>query len=175
MLFLRTLLRIGWLVSAQEIDPLAQGIPSISPLLPSERPYITSSYGMRIHPLDQTYRMHTGLDLACPRGFQLVYATARGRVSVAGHRPGMGLSIALDHPGGYGTLYGHLSDVYVQEGEVIQVGEVIGLMGRTGTATGVHLHYSLRKGGKWVDPLPYLTLYEAFLNKKDAVRASWEK
>ena len=147
---------------------LQSGIPSICPLQPGENPFITSYFGMRYHPLDGKYKMHNGIDLACPRGFQFVYATACGIILHAGSRQGLGLSISILHFSEYESGYGHLSALYVKKGDWVEAGDVIGVMGQTGRATGVHLHYSLRKDGKWVDPLPYLTLYKSIENKKDA-------
>lgn len=143
-------------------------IPGICPLNEVEEPYLTSGYGMRMHPLDRKYKQHLGLDLACPRGFQLVYATAHGRVIRSGNQKGLGLSLTLLHPSGYETTYGHLSTLYVRENDRVKLGEIIGVMGSTGKATGIHLHYSIRKAGQFVDPLPYLRLYNEFLKNNDA-------
>jgi murein DD-endopeptidase MepM/ murein hydrolase activator NlpD len=177
MKFLLLILVLGTVTYglAQEKVPELRDTPSISPLDPGERPCITSFYGLRLHPLDRQYRIHAGLDMTCPKGFQLVYATARGRVLFAGYDPGLGLAVTIDHPSGYHSVYGHLSTLYVNKGDEVDWGEVIGLMGQTGKATGIHLHYGLRKDGRWVDPLPYLSLYEAYITKKDASRASQEK
>ncbi|GAB3179692.1 M23 family metallopeptidase [Telluribacter humicola] len=147
-------------------------IPGICPLHEEEVPYLTSGYGLRLHPLEGKFKQHQGLDLACRRGFQLVYATANGRVIWSGHQKGLGLSLTLLHPSGYETTYGHLSALYIRENDWVRRGEIIGTMGRTGKATGIHLHYAIRKAGQFVDPLPYLRLYEEYIKNKDAGQAS---
>ena len=152
-------------------SPLSE-VPALCPLQYSEYPYVTSQFGMRYHPMDRKYRMHYGIDLACSKGFQFVHATGEGIVRFAGEQTGLGKNISIAHPSGYESGYGHLSEIYVVIGDRIQAGEVIGVMGQSGMATGYHLHYSLRKNGKWVDPLPYLTLYESAVEKKDAEKAS---
>ena len=63
----------------------------------------------------------------------------------------------IDHGGGISTLYGHLSDVYVEEGDIVVAGEPIGAVGSTGWSTGPHLHFEVRIDGKAVNPLPYIT------------------
>lgn len=88
-------------------------IPGICPLKQDESPYVTSRYGRRMHPLDGVYKQHQGLDLACSRGFQFVYATANGQVVRSGYQKALGNFIVVDHPSGYETVYGHLSALYV--------------------------------------------------------------
>lgn len=152
-----------------------ENIPSISPLEAGESPWISSFFGMRLHPIDGVYKPHLGLDLVCRRGFQFVYATANGQVTWVGERGGLGLAIEVSHANGYNTGYGHLGAVYVRQGDQVKIGEVLGVMGSSGKATGIHLHYTVNSNGVAVDPLPYLTLYEQIINKKDAFRASLTK
>jgi|GEM_PF-5087988 len=149
-----------------------EDIPSISPLEAGESPRVSSPFGIRFHPIDRVLKPHLGIDLVCRRGFQFVYATASGRVTFAGNRGGLGLAIEVNHASGYRTGYGHLGTIYVQEDDQVRIGEVLGVMGSSGKATGIHLHYTVIKNGTVVDPLPYLTLYEDFINRKDAFRAS---
>ncbi len=147
-------------------------IPSISPLQVGESPRISSLFGMRLHPIDGIHKPHLGIDLVCRRGFQFVYATANGRVIFARSKKGLGLTVEVNHANGYTTGYGHLGTIYVKQGETVRIGEVLGLMGSSGKATGVHVHYTISINGTAVDPLPYLTLYEDFIKRKDALRAS---
>ncbi|WP_373513780.1 M23 family metallopeptidase [Persicitalea sp.] len=149
-----------------------EDMPSISPLAAGELPWISSPFGMRFHPIDRVLKPHLGIDLVCRRGFQFVYATANGRVTFAGKRGGLGLAIEVNHANGYRTGYGHLGTIYVREDDQVRIGEVLGVMGSSGKATGIHLHYTVVKNDTPIDPLPYLTLYEDFINRKDAQKAS---
>lgn len=149
-----------------------EDIPSISPLEAGELPWVSSPFGMRLHPIDRVLKPHQGIDLVCRRGFQFVYATANGRVTFAGNRGGLGLAIEVSHASGYRTGYAHLGAIYVQEDDQVRIGEVLGVIGSSGRVTGIHLHYTVIKNGTAVDPLPYLTLYEDFINRKDAFQAS---
>lgn len=149
-----------------------EDIPSISPIEAGELPWISSPFGMRFHPIDRVFKPHLGIDLVCRRGFQFVYATANGRVTFAGKRGGLGLAIEVNHANGYRTGYGHLSTVYVREDDQVRIGEVLGVMGSSGKVTGIHLHYTVTKNDTPIDPLPYLTLYKYFINRKNAQKAS---
>ena len=151
---------------------LLKDIPSISPIQAGESPRISSLFGMRLHPIDGVYKPHLGIDLVCRRGFQFVYATANGRVIFAGSNKGLGLAVEVSHAYGYTTGYGHLDAVYVNQDDQVRIGEVLGVMGSSGKATGVHVHYTISINGTAVDPLPYLTLYEYFIKRKDALRTS---
>ena len=147
-------------------------IPSINPLQLSENPYISSLYGFRYHPIKKLYKKHNGIDLACNKGFQFVYATADGIVSRSGYYGDLGLSVTINHPTGFTTKYGHLSGIFVRANATVKIGEVIGVMGQTGMATGIHLHYCVSRDGINLNPLPYLTLYQEFKQKRDAFKAS---
>lgn len=150
-------------------------IPSINPIEINEKPFITSLYGHRIHPIKKRYIKHEGIDLACRKGFQFIYATADGIVSKSGYNGGLGLSVSIKHPSGFETIYGHLSGLYVRSGSEVRIGTVIGVMGETGLAKGIHLHYAVKKNGVLINPLPYLTLYQEFKQKRDALKASLSK
>jgi LysM repeat protein len=99
---------------------------------------------------------HRALDIAVPLGTP-VKAVDRGRVVKAGWNPtGYGFRVVIDHGIDYVTLYGHLQDVYVKEGEVVGKGQVIGLSGSNGNITGPHLHFEIRDFGYLVNPLKLL-------------------
>ena len=122
-------------------------------LLPQTgRRRVTSGYGLRWDPLGAGWRAHAGVDLAAAYGSPVV-ASANGRVSAARWQGGYGLLVALDHGAGVETRYGHLSQLSVQEGQVVKKGDVIGYVGSTGRSTGPHLHYEVREGGRAVDPV----------------------
>lgn len=112
----------------------------------------TSGFGWRLHPLIGSWLMHSGRDLAAPEGTPVVAALS-GRVVSSGLAGGYGLAVEIEHQGPRRrTLYGHLSELYVQEGETVRQGEVIGRVGSTGLSTGPHLHFELRlpQDGGWV-------------------------
>ncbi|MPR37411.1 M23 family metallopeptidase [Salmonirosea aquatica] len=129
-----------------------EDIPCISPLEAGESPWISSAFGMRLHPIDRVPKPHLGLDLVCRRGFQFVYATANGQVAFAGDRGGLGLAIEVNHVRGYTTGYGHLGSIFVRVGDQVRIGEVLGVTGSSGKATGIHLHYTVIRNGTAVDP-----------------------
>ncbi len=106
---------------------------------------ITSLFGWRIHPIDGNPRFHSGTDLGAPIGTPVLAAYA-GRVIMADFLGGYGLAVALDHnKGSQQTLYGHLSEIFVQPGEQVKQGTVIGRVGDTGNSTGPHLHFEFRQ------------------------------
>jgi murein DD-endopeptidase MepM/ murein hydrolase activator NlpD len=106
---------------------------------------ITSAFGWRIHPALGSSRFHSGTDLGAPTGTPVVAALA-GQVSVANFLGGYGLAVVLQHEKATKeTLYGHLSEILVKQGEEVKQGEVIGLVGSTGLSTGPHLHFEIRK------------------------------
>lgn len=127
--------------------------------LPLKASYrISSPFGYRTHPVTgEKNKLHTGMDMAVPKGTP-VYAAESGVVITAQAVNGYGNCIIIDHGGGLWTLYGHLmpGGILVKNGETVKRGEKIGLVGMTGTATGYHLHFEVRKDGVAVNPAPYL-------------------
>lgn len=131
----------------------AQEPPTISPLDHYKR--ITSNFGQRYNPLKKQQDFHKGIDFAAKIGTP-VQATASGTVkSVQSAEGGYGLKIEIAHSEGFVTKYAHLSDIQVKEGELVTLGQVIGLSGNTGASTAPHLHYEVLKDGKYVDPKNY--------------------
>ena len=116
---------------------------------------ITSGFGPRLHPLFETTRMHTGLDLSGSTGTPVKAADA-GTVAVAGTRGGYGTTVIVDHNNGLATLYAHLSRLAVSEGAKVARGQVVGYVGSTGYTTGPHPHFEVRSNGNPVDPMRYL-------------------
>ena len=117
-------------------------------------PRITSGFSLRRrHPVHGTYRAHLGVDYGAPTGSAVV-AVAAGTVVSAGWAGGGGNQVRLRHSGGYETYYLHLSRFAkgVRAGTRVAQGEVVGFVGATGTATGPHLDYRLRKNGVFVNP-----------------------
>lgn len=112
----------------------------------------TSGFGWRLHPLLGSWLLHAGRDLAAPEGTPVV-AALDGTVINSGLAGGYGLAIELEHRDPWRrTLYGHLSELYVQAGDRVRQGEVIGRVGSTGLSTGPHLHFEVRLPGDggWV-------------------------
>lgn len=116
---------------------------------------LSSPFGYRIHPITGKKKLHSGMDMAAPKGTP-IYAAETGVVTVAQSWSGYGNCIIIDHGGGLWTLYGHLSVIQVKKGETVKRGEKIGLVGSTGQSTGNHLHFEVRKNAEPVNPAPYL-------------------
>ena len=112
---------------------------------------MTSGFGMRRHPILGYARMHAGVDFAAGYGAP-IYATSDGQVRFAGRRGGHGNYVRLEHGGGIGTGYAHMSRMAVSPGMRVRRGQVIGYVGSTGLSTGPHLHYELYRGGRAVNP-----------------------
>lgn len=113
---------------------------------------ITSGFGARRHPILGYTRMHGGVDFGAPSGSP-IYAVGDATVSYAGWHGGHGNYVRLEHGGGFGTGYAHMSRIAVASGTRVRAGQVIGYVGSTGLSTGPHLHYELYKGGAKVNPL----------------------
>ncbi|MCS7184718.1 MAG: LysM peptidoglycan-binding domain-containing M23 family metallopeptidase [bacterium] len=114
--------------------------------------YISSNFGMRRHPIFGDWRFHSGMDIPKPYG-EPVRASRSGYVKFAGYNGGYGKLVILKHPDGYETWYGHLSKIYVKEGQYVLRGKVIGRVGDTGYTTGPHLHFEFRTpSGKPINP-----------------------
>jgi Peptidase family M23 len=122
---------------------------------PVEQAGISSTFGMRRHPLDHVRRMHFGVDLASGTG-RVVSAAAKGFVVRAGWMGGYGLVVEVRHDGELTTRYGHLSAILCAPGDAVETGQPLGLVGRTGKATGPHLHFEVWRGGTPKDPLAWL-------------------
>ncbi len=128
-------------------------VPLTSPVRADHR--FTSPYGPRRDPFHGRRAFHSGIDLAAPLRTP-IYATAGGAVKKVGRRGGYGNLIEIDHGNGVVTRYAHLYAYLVRRGDTVTSGERIGLMGRTGRATGVHLHYEVVVDGQHVDPAAFL-------------------
>ena len=114
--------------------------------------HITSLFGMRRHPILGYVRMHAGVDFGAQYGSP-IYAVADGVVSFAGRHGGHGNYVRLEHGGGTGTGYGHMSRIAVFPGMRVRAGQVIGYVGSTGLSTGPHLHFEAYQNNRIVNPL----------------------
>ncbi len=141
--------------------------PSIMPVKNTNLVRLTSSFGERVHPILKKKKMHEGLDFSIPVGND-VMATANGTVvKVAKLKTGYGNLIKIDHNRQYLTVYAQLSGILIEEGQVVKRGEVIALSGNSGSSTGPHLHYEVRKiNGKALDPIYFIQNYDFKSNTK---------
>lgn len=113
---------------------------------------LSSRFGPRADPFTGTRSNHTGIDMACPTGTPIM-ATASGTITYSGTSPVFGYYVIINHGNGYQSLYGHMSKILVKKGQWVSQGTRIGLVGSTGYSTGPHLHFTVYKNGKLVDPL----------------------
>ena len=137
------------------IAPAPRTGVSVPSRMPVEGVRLTSSYGMRDHPVLRQRRQHNGVDLAAAHGTP-VYATADGRIGKAQYWGSYGNYVQIEHGGNLQTRYAHLSSYTVSSGEQVRKGDLIGYIGSTGRSTGPHLHYEVRVQGEPVDPVPYM-------------------
>jgi len=137
-----------------KIDPEFLSLfPSIFPF--ENKALVSSVYGTRTHPINGMIKLHNGVDFACPKGSAII-ATANGRVlKVEYGNPITGNSVTVSHLEGYKTFYGHLDRIEVLPNALVVSGDVIAISGESGKVTGSHLHYSIIKDGRSLDPLPY--------------------
>jgi murein DD-endopeptidase MepM/ murein hydrolase activator NlpD len=112
---------------------------------------VSSSFGMRRHPILGYSRMHKGMDFRAGYGTPILAATD-GRVVAAGWAGGYGKQVRIAHAGGLLTSYSHMSRISAQPGTMVRQGQVIGYVGSTGLSTGPHLHYELYRNGAPVNP-----------------------
>lgn len=148
--------------SFDEIMKLAKGkekmlasIPAIQPVTNKDLTRLASGFGVRIHPVYKTYRMHTGVDFTAPVGTP-IYATGDGKVSnPTDGMSGYGKVIVINHGFGYQTVYAHCSKIIVRPGQAVKRGEIIGYVGNSGLSTGPHVHYEVLKNGQHVNPVNF--------------------
>lgn len=136
---------------------------------------ISSTFGMRVHPIHKTWTGHKGVDYAAPTGTP-IHSTSDGVVEFAGTQSGYGNVVIIKHDNKYSTLYGHQSRIApgIRKGVHVTQGELIGYVGATGWATGPHLHYEFRINDKPVDPLSVDLPVAQKLEGKDAVAFAQE-
>jgi murein DD-endopeptidase MepM/ murein hydrolase activator NlpD len=125
--------------------------PSIWPV----KGWVTSGFGPRVSPFTEKPAWHDGLDIGAAANAP-VQAPAQGRVTAVGFDPKLGNVVKVDHGFGIETLYGHLAKALVKEGQRVKRGEVVGLVGSSGLATGPHLHYMVKLHGQALDPVKYI-------------------
>ncbi|MDP8225375.1 MAG: peptidoglycan DD-metalloendopeptidase family protein [Candidatus Lernaella stagnicola] len=112
---------------------------------------VTSRYGMRRHPILGRRMMHNGVDYGAPVGTP-VWAVADGKVTSAGSAGAAGRMVKISHPGGYVTMYLHLSRIQVRSGQRVRQRQMIGRVGSTGRSTGPHLDFRVKHNGRYINP-----------------------
>ena len=117
---------------------------------------LTSPFGNRLHPVLKVYRMHNGIDMACPKGTP-IYATRAGKVTTASYQAGgAGYYVSINHLDGFSSIYMHMTNYVVSAGQTVSQGQLIGYVGSTGISTGPHLHFGISYAGTYVNPLAYI-------------------
>ncbi len=116
---------------------------------------VSSPFGMRWN------RHHKGIDIPAPKGTPILAAKSGVVVYRGFHKRGYGNVVILEHENGVRTLYAHASKTIVKKGKFVEVGQVIGYVGRTGKTTGAHLHFEINLDGEYVNPLDYLAKRES--------------
>jgi len=117
--------------------------------------WISSHFGGRSDPFTGQRAFHAGVDFAGPPGSKVI-ATGPGVVSFSGYKNGYGYVVEITHPTGYLTRYGHNSRNLVREGQTVQKGDSIAVIGSTGRSTGTHVHFEVERDGKVQNPMKYL-------------------
>ena len=125
--------------------------PSIWPV----KGWVTSGFGPRISPFTEKPAWHDGLDIGAAPNTP-VRAPAQGRITSTSYDPKLGNMVRVDHGYGVETLYGHLAKAVVKEGQRVERGDVIALVGSSGLSTGPHLHYMVKVNGQALDPRKYI-------------------
>lgn len=143
---------------------------------PAVRMRVSSKFGMRFHPILKKWQMHNGVDFASPTGTP-VYAAADGVVKAAGWAGPAGKLVLIKHADGYVTGYAHLHKIMpgIIPGATVTSYDVIGQVGTTGRSTGPHLHFTLRKDGKYIDPLNTDFQYEHPIQRASALDVAYRK
>jgi len=136
-------------------EPSSVKIKHAWPLSSEDTQYISSTYGIRADPFTNEPAFHEGLDIAAEVGTP-IYASADAVVDVAKKHRQLGNYVMLRHADGTYTRYAHLSEILVNEGDVLSAGDPLGKMGSTGRSTGSHLDYTMYIGGVAVNPLRHL-------------------
>ena len=130
------------------------GIPYLWPVM-TDSYHLSSPFGWRSDPFRKTRKWHGGMDIADRMGSPIV-AAADGTVIFVGWRMGYGNLVEIKHENGFTTRYGHLTRGTVKEGDRVNAGDLVALMGSTGRSTGSHLHFEVRKDGNVLSPLAFI-------------------
>jgi len=116
---------------------------------------LTSGFGYRLHPVTGENAFHEGLDIANSR-WTPIYATADGIVTSAAVDGNFGNLVVIDHGNGYSTKYAHMTKIMLEKGQLVKRYTLVGYMGNSGRATGIHLHYEVHRDGAAQNPEKYI-------------------
>lgn len=119
------------------------------------RATVTSAYGWRTHPITGKQSFHNGVDLAAGSG-TAIYAVRSGTVTTATYSSVYGYYVTVNHGDGYSSLYAHMTDYVVSNGQYVEKGQLLGYVGSTGWSTGPHLHFTIYYNGSTVNPMDYI-------------------
>ena len=126
-------------------------------VIPCDYTMVTSPFGWRIHPISGVEKFHNGVDLWCSGIYgKPIYATREGVVSYTGWYGSGGWTVMVDHLDGFKSIYMHMTNFIVSEGDFVMAGQVIGYVGDSGGTTGPHLHFEVRYNGAAVNPMNYI-------------------
>ncbi len=153
----------------QILEDLKDAIIYVPLKPPMQYYYVSSPYGLRIHPKSKRKQMHHGIDMA-GTWQEEVRAPADGFVSFSGRNGSFGKTIKIVHKHGVSTLYGHLHKLNVKKGAKVTEGQVIGRMGSTGRAVGAHLHYEIKVNGKSINPYNFISVGRDLLSSSSIKR-----
>src|SRR3990167_780518 len=123
--------------------------------MPVRQGYMSSPFGRRVHPLSGRNALHKGVDFAAKPGSDVV-SVAAGVVTFSGCKSGYGNTVKISHADGYVTLYAHNQSNLVQICDLVQRGQTIATVGRTGRASGYHVHFEVSQNGRVVNPASYI-------------------
>ena len=127
-------------------------------LVPCSYKMITSPFGFRESPTTGASTYHQGVDLSASAGTPIV-ASRGGTVTVASYSNAAGYYVTINHGDGFSSIYMHMTNYIVSSGQKVNQGQTIGYVGKTGIATGNHLHFGIATGGSYVNPCNYVSLY----------------
>jgi murein DD-endopeptidase MepM/ murein hydrolase activator NlpD len=138
--------------TADAIEKTADAPAALGNMLKPVAGAVTSAFGWRRHPITKEIKFHQGVDLRAAYG-QEVQAAAAGKVVFSGDQGGYGATVVVEHADGTQTRYAHLSARMVKKGDEVGAGESLGRAGRSGRATGTHLHFEvIAPNGKRIEP-----------------------
>ncbi len=139
---------------AKEKEKMLASIPAIQPVKNEDLKRMASGFGMRLHPILKSWRMHNGMDFTAPSGTP-IFASGNGKIIKAHRSSTFGKVVYIDHGYGYKTIYAHMSKILARKGQRVKRGDLIGYVGNTGRSAAPHLHYEVHKNGRPVNPIYY--------------------
>jgi septal ring factor EnvC (AmiA/AmiB activator) len=140
---------------AKSKEDMLAAIPAIQPISNKDLTRTASGWGYRIHPIYKIRKFHYGMDFTAPTGTE-IYATGDGTIELTeSSMRGYGNELVINHGYGYKTLYAHLNEFNVKNGQQVKRGDVVGYVGNTGLSTAPHLHYEVILNGEKVNPVNY--------------------